>query len=172
MTRDLDHLRRALACLSHASRFRILLQLLERPCFVSELARAVKLSQSCTTRHLQAMSRVGLVCGNRSGRRVFFEVQAGAPVLAAFTGCLPPLAQTGAGLTTDRAASAGPGAAGGSRTRIATARARDRGRDTRHSAPRLREARGALLTGTGSDRPAPEPEAIPRNGHDLEDFLL
>ena len=40
---------------------------------VSQLARAVRLSQSCTTRHLQALERAGLVKGVRDGKRVVFR---------------------------------------------------------------------------------------------------
>ncbi len=95
MQSDPAELQRSLACLAHASRFQILLRLLARPWFVSELAHEVKLSQSCTTRHLQAMGRVGLVRSVRSGRRVFFEAERGAPVLAAFEACLGAAAADG-----------------------------------------------------------------------------
>ncbi len=43
---------------------------------VSQLAEAVGLSQSCTTRHLQALEMMGLVRGERDGKRVVFRVHA------------------------------------------------------------------------------------------------
>lgn len=154
-------LQRSLACLSHTSRFQILLRLLTRPWFVSELAQDVKLSQSCTTRHLQAMSRVGLVRSVRAGRRVFFEAERGAPVLAAFEACLGaehtgPLS---AGLTTDRSPAppprSRPAAAPKPRSRSAIA-PRDGGAEAAEGAP---EAPAAAGTRRG-------------NGDDMEDFLL
>jgi hypothetical protein len=42
---------------------------------VSQLARAVRLSQSCTTRHLQALEAAGLVKGWRDGKRVVFRLE-------------------------------------------------------------------------------------------------
>ena len=157
-----SELQRSLACLSHSSRFQILLRLLTRPWFVSELAQEVRLSQSCTTRHLQAMSRVGLVRSVRAERRVFFEAERDAPVLAAFEACLGAT-HTGplsAGLTTDRPATAAP------RPRPSPAR-NDRSRST--IPPR----------GTGAieapDRVEAPPTTVPgRRGSvdDLEDFLL
>jgi hypothetical protein len=46
---------------------------------VGELAVAVGLSQSCTTRHLQALERLGLVEGRREGKRVCFRLRGEAP---------------------------------------------------------------------------------------------
>jgi len=67
-------LHRALAVLAPPKRFQLMLLLLSGPDrSVSQLARAVRLSQSCTTRHLQALARVGLVKGTRDGKRVVFR---------------------------------------------------------------------------------------------------
>jgi len=41
---------------------------------VTELAAEVGLSQSCTTRHLQALQKEGIVRGVRSGKRVMFAL--------------------------------------------------------------------------------------------------
>jgi hypothetical protein len=49
----------------------------------------VGLSQSCTTRHLQALERAGLVKGTRDGKRVVFRT---APRGAAAAGVLASLA--------------------------------------------------------------------------------
>lgn len=67
-------LHQALAALAPPKRFELLLLMLggvDRS--VSQLASAVKLSQSCTTRHLQALERAGLVKGIRDGKRVVFR---------------------------------------------------------------------------------------------------
>jgi DNA-binding transcriptional ArsR family regulator len=67
--------RNLLACLGDASRFRLVLSLLERELCVTELAAEVGLSQSCTTRHLQYLEREGLVRGIRQGKRVVFRLR-------------------------------------------------------------------------------------------------
>lgn len=74
MQRDHVRLHRSLAVLGPPRRFQLMLLLLsgvDRS--VSQLARAVRLSQSCTTRHLQALERAGLVKGLRDGKRVVFR---------------------------------------------------------------------------------------------------
>ena len=75
-----------LACLGVASRFRLVQELAVADRCVGELANVVGLSQSCTTRHLQALERVGLVKGQREGRRVRFRLRAEAPGLAELLG--------------------------------------------------------------------------------------
>lgn len=75
-----------LACLGVASRFRLVRALAGADRCVGELAEAVGLSQSCTTRHLQALERVGLVQGRREGRRVRFSLRADAPGLGELLG--------------------------------------------------------------------------------------
>ncbi|HTK32912.1 MAG TPA: metalloregulator ArsR/SmtB family transcription factor [Candidatus Saccharimonadaceae bacterium] len=67
--------RHLLACLGDASRFRLVLRLVEAMRCASELALDVGLSQSCTTRHLQAMERAGIVSGTRYGKRVLFRLR-------------------------------------------------------------------------------------------------
>ena len=83
-----------LACLGVASRFRLVRALAVADRCVGELAEAVGLSQSCTTRHLQALERVGLVKGRREGRRVRFRLRAEVPGIRELLGW----ALTGAGL--------------------------------------------------------------------------
>jgi DNA-binding transcriptional ArsR family regulator len=74
MTAHAPALHRALAVLAPPRRFQLMLLLLSGPDrSVSQLARAVRLSQSCTTRHLQALQRAGLVKGQRDGKRVVFR---------------------------------------------------------------------------------------------------
>jgi DNA-binding transcriptional ArsR family regulator len=80
MNSRLTDRRSRLACLTEASRFRIVAELAQaRGLSVSELASVVSLSQSCTTRHLQALERQGLVRRNRRGKRVCFEIVSGVP---------------------------------------------------------------------------------------------
>jgi DNA-binding transcriptional ArsR family regulator len=81
-----NHVRPVLACLGVASRFRLVRALAGADRCVGELAEAVGLSQSCTTRHLQALERVGLVRGRREGRRVRFSLRAEAPGLGELLG--------------------------------------------------------------------------------------
>jgi len=66
---------RRLACLGDPSRFRIVQRLAEARLCVSELAGNVQLSQSCTTRHLQALTAVGLVRPERDGKRVLYVLR-------------------------------------------------------------------------------------------------
>src|SRR5215831_3301816 len=71
----LPRLQDALATLAAPRRFDLVLLMLggeDRS--VSQLADAVGLSQSCTTRHLQALARAGLVKGVRDGKRVVFRI--------------------------------------------------------------------------------------------------
>jgi len=78
--------RRLLACLGVASRFRLVRALAQADRCVGELAVAVGLSQSCTTRHLQTLEREGLVKGRREGKRVRFRLRADAPGLGELLG--------------------------------------------------------------------------------------
>src|SRR5215831_4037109 len=71
----LPRLQDALATLAAPRRFDlVLLMLAGEDRSVSQLADAVGLSQSCTTRHLQALARAGLVKGVRDGKRVVFRI--------------------------------------------------------------------------------------------------
>ena len=91
--------RDVLACLGDASRFRLVLSLLERERCVTELAFDVGLSQSCTTRHLQYLEREGLVRGVRHGKRVVFGLRTDRPrvreLLVWVTASTPPAAPPG-----------------------------------------------------------------------------
>jgi DNA-binding transcriptional ArsR family regulator len=88
------HIHEALAVLAAPRRFDLLLLMLSgQDRSVSQLAEAVGLSQSCTTRHLQALARAGLVKGARDGKRVVFRVAPRSPaaraVLASLAGAPP-----------------------------------------------------------------------------------
>ena len=68
-------IRRILACLGDSSRFRLVRSLITSRRYVTELASEVGLSQSCTTRHLQALQREGIVSGARDGKRVMYRLR-------------------------------------------------------------------------------------------------
>lgn len=67
--------RRFLACLSDPSRFSLVTMLADGPRCVTELASLVGLSQSCTTRHLQALLRESIVVAERHGKRVVYALR-------------------------------------------------------------------------------------------------
>ena len=70
-----DRLQGALATMAAPKRFDLLVLMLGgKDRSVSQLAEAVGLSQSCTTRHLQALARAGLVKRVRDGKRVVFRI--------------------------------------------------------------------------------------------------
>jgi ArsR family transcriptional regulator len=70
-----SHPQRLLACIGDRSRYRLLMRLSQQRMCVSELATDVGLSQSCTTRHLQALTVVGLVRPAREGKRVVYALR-------------------------------------------------------------------------------------------------
>ena len=175
----MDLSRRLLACLSDTSRYRIVRLLRGEERCVTEIARAVGLSQSCTTRHLQALARGHIVRRRREGKRVLFRLDDRDPNvrgLLAWLGARAP----------------GPGAAGaGGAGRTGRRQARAGGDDARlegkpgaeresapggvggegHAAP-VEVPRGSA----GSEEPgAPEEPAWkppPLRPGDLEDYLL
>jgi ArsR family transcriptional regulator len=65
---------RYLACVSDPSRFRLVMALLGGERCVTDLAFAIGLSQSCTTRHVQALRREGIVESDRVGKRVMIRL--------------------------------------------------------------------------------------------------
>jgi DNA-binding transcriptional ArsR family regulator len=87
---DADRIREGLACLTESSRFRIARTLLEGERYVSSLAGRVGLSQSCTTRHLQALERAGLVVRQRVGKRVLYRLRLDRPEVETLRGMLAP----------------------------------------------------------------------------------
>jgi DNA-binding transcriptional ArsR family regulator len=134
---------RLMACLGDASRFRVMTELVSGDRCVSDLARIVGLSQSCTTRHLQVLEREGLVHGARAGKKVVYQVSAEPRILALLAWALPESVTSAADLP-----------APSPRTR----------RPLRRSEGASTESAVPETHGGGIDRPAPSP--------DLEDFLL
>jgi len=81
MSESLSDAQQFLACISDPSRFRLLARLAAGERCVTDLALDVGLSQSCTTRHLQALQRQGAVRGVRQGKRVVFRLCSDRPGL-------------------------------------------------------------------------------------------
>jgi DNA-binding transcriptional ArsR family regulator len=174
-----------MASLGHASRFRIALRLLERERSVGELALAIGLSQSCTTRHIQALERAGIVRSRRDGKRVLVGLEfgrAGLPGLIEWLGPaandpgtgperLQPPARVAAGraeVPTARVrrerAKRRPAHAGGPSPAPASATAKE--------VPQEGPPAGPPASGT-HPAPAETGERQPRRSRDsIEDFLL
>lgn len=167
MNSDAEHTRGLFACLGEASRYRIVATLSTGERCVTELAREVSLSQSCTTRHLQALERVGLVAGARRGKRVVFRLRVDDPRVGGLLEWIRADALEG------RAGAPEPGRPG---RLIGTVAAR---RSATGPAVAEGQASAATERGAGPDREAAaddtDADAAPVTGtwrRDLEDFLL
>ena len=167
-----------LACLAVPSRYRLVLAIAEAERCVGELAVSVGLSQSCTTRHLQALERAGLIRGTRDGRHVRFALNSEAGGSPGLLGIV--LADAGGDATVPRAPGAPLGTGRGSRGRRKDAMRRYKPLPERPQTEALAgdavDVAGVAagrqdLTaddGTG-DRRAP---ASPFRRRDIEDYLL
>lgn len=170
-----------LAALGHASRFRIALRLLDGERCVGDLAVSVGLSQSCTTRHVQALERAGLVRSRRDGKRVLVALDAARAEVAAL---LEWIAPGSAAARPAPAGAAGPFASrsrppGPARSVVARRRPAAAPPPARAADPQAPHAPGAETppaeppaSGTHAapeQPPAPRP---PRLREALEDFLL
>jgi DNA-binding transcriptional ArsR family regulator len=82
MNLDLADAQRVLACLGDPSRFRMVAVLAGGDRCVTDIAREVRLSQSCTTRHLQVLLRHAIVSRVRQGKRVLFRLRDDEPDMA------------------------------------------------------------------------------------------
>lgn len=165
-----DRARGLFACLGEASRYRIVATLSAGERCVSELARDVALSQSCTTRHLQALERVGLVAGVRQGKRVVFRLRTDDPRVGGLLEWIrsDALGESGTHAVPER----------GARTPSGRSDAGDRS----GANPRSRVAGGSRES-TDETQPARAPASQQDGDHggpvrptpgrqDLEDFLL
>lgn len=183
-SRDAERLHEVLAVLAPPRRFSLLMLLLsgvDRS--VCQLASAVGLSQSCTTRHLQALERAGLVKGTRDGKRVVFRT---APRGAAAAGVLASLAGQSAPATVFMARAPAPRA----RRRMRRATAGSSARPTAGPTTGTRSLAGELVPVQRPPDPTPAPEPAaqhdapesgnnsapaspqPRFRQELEDYLL
>ncbi len=160
---------RLLACLGDPSRFRLLVRLSEHRLCVSELATEIGLSQSCTTRHLQALTAVGLVQPAREGKRVVYALRDGDPEIARLVHWVRG--------TTDLTPAAAPSAPPPRRERVGGPRRPSATAAVRPAPPAMPVAGGALTEpapardGAVDDSDAIEIRRPPRAA-DLEDFLL
>ena len=154
-----------LSSLGHASRFRIALRLLEGERSVGELAVLVGLSQSCTTRHVQALERAGVVRSHREGKRVLVRLEREQADLSGLLDWIGP----GAG---DSKAEVRP-----ARARARGPRQRDDGRGKPES-PRTgvvpQEVAPAPASHSGKDAARVEAPVPPRRRFEdpMDDFLL
>jgi DNA-binding transcriptional ArsR family regulator len=192
MKRTGDRNRDLLACLGDASRFRIVRTLCEGARCVSELARDVSLSQSCTTRHLQALQRAGFVSGEREGKRVVFRMCTDDPRVSELVRWIGDDPAAGAPRRADRGgAPAGAtarepgrptrtrGAAGGGGKASTPERVSPPG-PAAEGAPSTRMPATAPRPPAGASPTRPESEDLPvarepapvRRPQDLEDYLL
>jgi DNA-binding transcriptional ArsR family regulator len=160
-------IRRQLAAIGHVSRFRIVLALCERERHVSDLAEALGLSQSCTTRHLQVLEGAQVIHTRRSGKRV----------LAALALEVPEVAQVVAWLRAAGGVGAYP--ASGASTIAAAAPSASRSRPLPADGDTGRGPRFQELTHAGARTSATPPaaETLPTpssssRSSDLDDFLL
>lgn len=138
-----QRLQQLLAAVGEPSRFQIVLELARRERHVSDLAEAIGLSQSCTTRHLQALERAGAVRTRRFGKRVIASLALQALEVARLLQWLR------AGLELD--AYAEPGRTGGTEARQLLPQ----------DAPPRQALRSAKAAGPASVTPRPRAPAAP-----------
>jgi DNA-binding transcriptional ArsR family regulator len=190
MNDEASRFRQRIACISDSSRFEIVLLLSAGDLCVSAVARRIGRSQSCTTRHLQALQRLGLVRGRRDGKQVLFEVCATEPEIRMV------IEAAGAGVSAGPASWVGAAApldtaAAGARRPAKRSGEAVRPKQTRPAAIPASDQVGRLDEGlaadVASDLDAPtqvasdrewsddaeraRPAVAPRR-HDLEDYLL
>ena len=171
--------RSLLACLGDASRFQLVRSLIEAERCVTELARDVGLSQSCTTRHLQALAREGLVRGEREGKRVVFRLRREEPSVSALlewalrgadaSDVNPFAAAVAKASAESEAARRKPSRA--ARPRPATLRGR-MGAGKTQAPPLEDRADPSTDFPPQADEPRNEPQTIFVRRPDLEDYLL
>lgn len=144
--------RELMACLADASRWRLTQALRESPRCVTELAAEVGLSQSCTTRHLQALTREAIVERRRTGKRVLFRLRTEDSAVASL------LAWAGAGYPAERRDASVPP----SRRNTRTPRAK---RDKKQGST-------AAVASESKEPGKPAKPPVARRRGDLEDYLL
>lgn len=157
-----------LLVLADRSRFHMLCVLSAGARHVSELGRTVGLSQSCATRHVQALTAAGAVECRRDGKRVMVAVRSDDDVVRTLLEWM----------------AAAPASGAGALTRPPTPARVDRGAD-RPASPRsvaARKPQGKERTpvpapDSGTSAPAqveqdPSEVSRPVNRRALEDFLL
>jgi len=167
-----------MACLGEVSRFDLVRALSTGSWCVTELAERIGLSQSCTTRHLQALEREGVVRAKRDGKRVIYGLCLEQPRVADLIGWALSPHPISAPVSDGRSPVPARGRA------IATAtRERPTGRRGGTNGSKPKSPAPAAVP--DEPRPATTPEATseqapedppttyrPTRSGDLEDFLL
>lgn len=167
----------AIACLAVPSRFRLVRAIAEADRCVGELALRVGLSQSCTTRHLQALARAGLVESRRDGRHVRFRLRTDAGATQGLLeivlgGGAPPSRSISGGMELRTRIDAGDGAAPGAKR---SAKPLPKGDVERSNGS---AAAVGPADGTDPEEPGvatedrPQVPRVPYRRQDIEDYLL
>lgn len=72
-----EHIRKAtkfFRLVSCKKRLLIISALIEKPMTVTEIQSIIKLSQPSTSNHLKILHSVGIVCFNKKGRTVYYQI--------------------------------------------------------------------------------------------------
>jgi ArsR family transcriptional regulator len=166
---------RVLACLGDPSRFRMVAILADGDRCVTDIAREVRLSQSCTTRHLQVLLRHSVVSRVRQGKRVLFRLRDDTPEMASLLEWALIRARP------DAASGIGDAGVGNATIQRDRGTAVATGYDVSRATPAADPAAAGptVLSGAVSDTTAGSPKAAaedseldPRLVPDLEDYLL
>lgn len=97
---EIDEAVRLFRALGNASRISLLLELMEQPHSVSDLAERVGLTQPLTSQHLRVMADRGLVASTREGRTVIYRL-ADRHVVHVLNDALTHVNEPAPGITTD-----------------------------------------------------------------------
>ena len=166
-------IQRLLACLGEPSRFKVLEVLADGDQCVTEVARRVGLSQSCTTRHLQALLREEVVVRRRDGKRVLFRIADSDPRIAGILEWAL-LRGNGSSAHAEPAMEHDPAPASnshhGSRSRLPVAARRSHA--AAHPLELERPSDTTMPPQNGAGKTAPAAPAAPPESADLEDYLL
>jgi len=188
MMTDESRSQRLLACLGVRSRFQVVATLLKGARCVSDLAHEIGLSQSCTTRHLQALQGEGIVSGERDGKRVMFKLRDDPRIASLISWALRwsrnelDLATAGAspietqGPTRPTTSASHSRKAGKSNRAVGRARAAKETQrpKTAHglAVPPRDPGKRVAVAERGPSMPADEPEVAIPHRTEIEDFLL
>jgi hypothetical protein len=139
---------------------------------VTEIAREIRLSQSCTTRHLQALQRDGVVARRREGKRVIYRLNVDEPHLRTLFAWVARV--DGAMETVDPNDAGVPGS---TKTGARPADARQVGRSRPGRRARQEPASSEVVAepapSAEEERTAQESPGLDRPGPgDIEDYLL
>jgi len=172
--------RAMLACIGDEARYLAVQTLSRGECCVTDLARRIGRSQSCTTRHLQALRRGGIVRRERQGKRVVFTLRLEDPRVRSLVEFAvdnppaPPRSRARGAGTTRRAPPPAPRRPAPTHGSLEPDPAGPAARDT--TAP---DPRAGAEAPTEASRQPPEVGDDPGGGagrppgyQDLEDFLL